>query len=131
VLFPLSFERAKAKVTEPTEPGEVNEVTHGGDWYAGERYAGPRRFEAAPALLACVGHYRNENSWEGSVRVVLRKGRLWAGGTPLVPLGAAGEGLFRLGEEEHAPDRVRFEDVVGGKARRAVFSGTEYRRVET
>ena len=38
---------------------------------------------------------------------------------------------FRLGEEEHAPNRVRFEDVVNGKALRATVSGTEYRRIET
>lgn len=124
-LFPLSFER--------TPKDGVTEVSHGGDWYAGERYAGPRTFpggEGQAALSAYAGHYRNENPWEGSVRLVVRKGRLWAGGTPLVPLGAPAEGLFRLGEEEHAPDRVRFTDVIGGKARCAVFSGTEYRRVE-
>ena len=118
-LFPLSFGR--------TETEGVTEASHGGDWYAGERYAGPRP-AASPELQAYAGHYRNENPWEGSVRLVVSKGRLMAGGAELVPLG---EGVFRLGEEEHAPDRVRFEEVVGGKARRAVFSGTEYRRVET
>jgi len=119
-LFPLSFGRA--------EGGAVVEASHGNDWYAGERYSGPRTFEAPPELQAFAGHYRNENPWEGSLRVTLRKGRLWFGGEPLVPLGA---GIFRLGEEEHAPNRVRFEEVVNGKALRAVVSGTEYRRVET
>ena len=45
---------------------------------------------------------------------VLNAGRLWAGGdTPLVPLGAD---LFRIGDEEHSPDRVRFWNVVNGRA---------------
>ena len=117
-LFPLSFERAEKAVTE---------ASYGGDWYAGERYTGSRTFENPPEWGAFAGHYRNENPWEGSFRVVLRKGHLWLGGDPLVPLGP---GLFRLGEEEHAPNRVRFEDVVNGKALRAMVSGTEYRRIE-
>ena len=118
-LFPLSFERAGDAVTE---------VSYGGDWYAGERYTGPRTFETPPELRAYAGHYRNENAWEGSFRIVLRKGRLWAGGDPLVPLGP---GLFRLGVEEHTPDRIRFDDVVNGRALRAVVSGTEFQRIET
>lgn len=118
-LFPLSFERVENAVTE---------AHYGGDWYAGERYAGPKAFEAPPEQRAYAGHYRNENPWEGSFRVVSRKGRLWFGGDPLVPLGP---GLFRVGEEEHAPNRIRFEDVVNGGALRAVVNGTEYRRIET
>lgn len=118
-LFPLIFGR---------EGGAVVEVSHGADWYPGERYKGPRTFETPAEWKAYAGHYRNEDPWQGSVRVVLGKGRLWLGGTPLVPLGP---GLFRLGEEEHSPDRIRFEDVFNGKAHRAVFSGTEFRRIET
>lgn len=118
-LFPLAFERSEKAVTE---------ASHGSDWYAGERYTGPRTFEAPPELQAFAGHYRNENPWEGSFRTVLRKGRLWLGGDPLVSLSP---GLFRLGEDEHEPTRIQFEDVVNGKALRAVVSGTEYRRIET
>lgn len=118
-LYPLTFER---------DGGKVVEVGHGGDWYAGERYKGPRTFETPSEYPAYAGHYRNEDPWMGSVRVVLRKGRLWLGGAPLLPLGG---GLFRIGEEEHEPDRVRFEDVVNGRALRAYFSGIEFRRVET
>ncbi|HKV10706.1 MAG TPA: serine hydrolase, partial [Thermoanaerobaculia bacterium] len=89
---------------------------------------GPRTFETPPEWNAYTGHYRNENAWEGSFRIFLHKGRLSAGGDPLVPLGP---GLFRFGEEEHNPDRIRFEEVVNGKALRAVISGTEYQRIET
>ncbi len=121
--FPLSFGR---------EGGSVVEVSHGADWYPGERYKGPRTFEAPEEWKAYAGHYRNDSPWEGSAILVLRKGRLWAGDTPLVPLGA---GLFRFGEEEHGPDRVRFENVVDsenrGRALRAVINGVDYRRLET
>jgi hypothetical protein len=118
--FPLSFGR--------TENGSVIEASHGGDWYAGERYTGPRTFETPPEWRAYAGHYRSENPWEGSLIIVLRKGRLWLGGDPLVPLGP---GLFRLGEDEHEPNRVHFEDTVNGKALRATVSGAEFRRIET
>ncbi|HVR97069.1 MAG TPA: serine hydrolase domain-containing protein [Thermoanaerobaculia bacterium] len=118
-MFPLSFERVDDAVVE---------AGYGGDWYAGKRYTGPRTFEVPPEWRAYTGHYRNENPWEGSFRVFLSKGRLSLGGTPLVPLGG---GLFRIGEEEHSPDRLRFEDVINGKAFRAFVSGTEFRRVET
>lgn len=118
-LFPLVFGR---------EGDAVVEVSHGADWYVGERYQGPRTFESPAEWKAYAGHYRNEDPWQGSARVVLAKGRLWLGGTPLVPLGP---GLFRLGEEEHSPDRIRFEDVFNGRAHRAVLSGTELRRIET
>ncbi len=118
-LFPLTFERDGDKVME---------VSHGGDWYAGEGYKGPRTFEAPPEYRAYAGHYRDEDPWMGSARVILRKGRLWLGGAPLMPLGG---GLFRIGEEEHEPDRMRFEEVFDGRALRAYISGTEFRRVET
>jgi hypothetical protein len=118
-LFPLTFGR---------EGSDILEVSHGGDWYAGERYRGPKTFEAQPGYRSYAGHYRNEDPWQGSVRIVLRNGQLWLGGAPLVPLGG---GLFRIGDEEHAPDRARFDEVVNGRALRAYFSGMEFRRVET
>jgi hypothetical protein len=118
--FPLLFGREKDAVVE---------VIHGGDWYAGERYTGPRTFDTPAEWQAYAGHYRNENPWEGSFRVVLSKGRLSiGGGDPLVPLG---NGVFRAGEEEHVPDRIRFADVVNGRALRAFISGSEYTRIET
>jgi D-alanyl-D-alanine carboxypeptidase len=120
-LFALSFGRDVR--------GAVVEASYGADWYAGERYAGPRTFESPAEWQAFAGHYRNDSPWEGSARVVLRNGRLWAGGdTPLVPLGS---GLFRIGDEDHSPDRVRFGNVVNGRALVATFNGVDYRRIET
>lgn len=118
-LHPLAFERDGDKVVE---------VSYGGDWYAGEGYKGPRTFETPPEWQAYAGHYRNEDPWMGSLRVFQKKGRLLVAGAPLVPLGG---GLFRIGEEEHQPDRLRFDEVVNGHALRVYLSGIEFRRVET
>jgi D-alanyl-D-alanine carboxypeptidase len=120
-LFTLGFGR--------DGKGAIVEASYGADWYAGERYAGTRTFEAPAGWQAFAGHYRNDSPWEGSARIVLRNGRLWAGGdTPLVPLGAD---LFRIGDEDHSPDRVRFGSVVNGRALVATFNGVDYRRIET
>jgi D-alanyl-D-alanine carboxypeptidase len=120
-LFGLGFGR--------DEKGAIVEASYGPDWYAGESYAGPHTFETPAGWQAFAGHYRNDSPWEGSARIVLRNGRLWAGGdTPLVPLGAD---LFRIGDEDHSPDRVRFGSVVNGRALVATFNGIDYRRIET
>jgi hypothetical protein len=120
-LFALGFGR--------DGKGTIVEASYGADWYAGERYAGPRTFEAPAGWQAFAGHYRNDSPWEGSARIVLRNGRLWAGGdTPLVPLGAD---LFRIGDEDHFPDRVHFGSVVNGRTLVAMFNGVDYRRIET
>lgn len=120
-LFALTFGR--------DEKGAVMDAVSGEDWYAGERYAGPRTFETPAEWRAFAGHYRNDSPWEGSARIVLRNGRLWIGGdTPLVPLGGD---LFRIGDEDHGPDRVRFGSVVNGRALVATFNGVDYRRIET
>jgi D-alanyl-D-alanine carboxypeptidase len=119
-LFPLELGRSG-------EGGPVVELAWGGDWYAGAAYAGPRTFECPPAWRSYVGAYRNDSPWYGTMRVVLRKGRLLLGGEPLVPLE---RGLFRLGDDATSTERVRFSDEIGGRAMRAFFSETEFRRVD-
>ena len=73
--------RADAK-----DPGSaVVELGWGGDWYANARYTGPTRFETPKEWDAYLGHYRNENPWVGSLRVVRRKGRLLLDGVRSKP----------------------------------------------
>jgi D-alanyl-D-alanine carboxypeptidase len=117
-LFPFEFGRSA---------GVVTEVAHGGRWFAGARYQGPRSFEHPPAWNAFVGAYRNDSPWEGSVRVFLRKGKLWLWPRPLVPLG---DSLFRIGDQEASAERVRFDSVAGGRALRLFLSEREFLRVE-
>ena len=115
----------------PVEVGRkgdaVAEVAWGGEWYAGPAYEGPRAFETPAEWRAYAGAYRNDSPWYGTWRIVLRKGRLHFSGEPLVPLGG---GLFRVGEDATATERMQFSDVVGGRARRLSFSGTDFRRVD-
>jgi hypothetical protein len=40
------------------EAGQVTELTHGPDWYAGASYAGPRAFEVPEEWAAYAGHNR-------------------------------------------------------------------------
>ncbi len=113
------------------EDGTVVEAFHGPDWYAGERYRGPATFDLPPAWRAYPGLYRSHNPWLPALRVVPRKDRLvlgfpaWGVEQPLVPL--AGD-EFRVGAEEHLPERARFDTIVGGQALRLDFAGAGYYR---
>jgi D-alanyl-D-alanine carboxypeptidase len=127
--FLLAFGRAK---TGEGTPGEVVEACHGADWYAGERYAGPRTFDYPPEWDAYPGHYRSHIPWQTNFRVVLRKGALWlvwpAGNEePLTPLDGD---LFRVGDEI-SPERLRFSQMVNGRALCANVSGSDYYRFFT
>jgi len=123
------------------EEGEVVEAFHGPDWYTNERHAGPTTFdypEACPEACrrewdAYPGHYCSHNPWLTNFRVVLRKGALallHSSGDeePLVPLG---DGIFRVGEEERSPERIRFDTILNGQALRANLSCGEYYRTFT
>jgi CubicO group peptidase (beta-lactamase class C family) len=118
-LFLLGFSR---------EGGAVTEAFHGGDWYAGARYAGPREFGHPKEWEGYVGHYHNDSPWYGGARVVLRKGRLWLDG--LQPLAPKADGTFGVGDTD-GPDRVGFESVVAGRAMRMNYSGILFRRAFT
>jgi D-alanyl-D-alanine carboxypeptidase len=111
----------------PDEAGSaVVEVGWGGDWYRNVKYAGPERFEHPKAWDAYVGHYRNENPWIGSLRIVVHKGRLAIDGT--LPLEADG-GLFRLRDNPFNTEWIRFGEIVNGKCMRIRLSGSDLWRV--
>jgi hypothetical protein len=104
--FALAFSRE-----DPAAPGgAVVEVGWGGDWYRNERHSGPSRFEHPKDWDAYVGHYRNESPWIGSLRIVIRKGRLMIDGvTQLEPEGD----LFRLRDTPYNTEWIRFGEVSG------------------
>ena len=80
----------------------------------------------SPALAALAGRYENDDPWRGGVRVNLHGDQLVVDGvTPATPLGG---GLFRVGEKEWSPERLRLDAVVGGRATRATLSGVDYVR---
>ena len=118
-LFALEFARDRNVVTE---------AFHGPRWFTNERYTGPRTFDYPREWDAFAGHYRNDSPWFGSTRIFVRKGKLTAGGAPLIPLGG---GIFRVGAEDWSPERLSFGPVVNGRATRMKFSGVEFHRTFT
>jgi D-alanyl-D-alanine carboxypeptidase len=128
--FLLQFGRAEGGTAGP---GPVVELSHGADWYAHERYNGPRTFAYTPEWDAYTGHYRAHNPWLSNFRVVVRRGALWfvwpwGDEDSLLPLGG---NLFRLGAAPYSPERVRFDQVVDGHALCATLSGCAYYRFFT
>ena len=119
-LFRLVFTRDGERVTE---------AAHGPEWYAGERYTGPRSFEHPKELDAYVGRYRHDSPWYGTTRVVLRKGQLWLDGEQ--PLFQVAPATFRLVPEGPSPEWVRFEEIADGRAMRMNFSTVRFFRAFT
>jgi len=121
--FLLVFSRSDAK--NPKSP--VAEAGWGGDWYVKSDYSGPKTFDHPKEWDAFVGHYRNENNWIGSMRIVLRKGVLLVDGA--TALDAHNDGSFRTQGDEGDTEWIRFHDVVDGRAQRVKFSGEDLWRV--
>jgi len=121
--FVLTFGREKAD--DPKS--RVVEAGWGPMWFFNEAYSGPKTFDYPKEWDQYVGHYRNENPWVGSMRVLIRKGKLNADG--LVPLEPAADGYFYLRDEPHSPEWVRFHDIVNGKAMRIKLSNEDMWRV--
>jgi CubicO group peptidase (beta-lactamase class C family) len=122
-LFLLRFGRQNGR---PVEAG------YGPHWFVSETYEGPRSFDPPKEWSGYRGHYKATHPWTNNFRVFLRRGRLWMempGGDErlLVPIE---DGLFRIGEERQ-PETVRFDEVAGGWAQRAVVSGVAYYRFFT
>jgi len=115
------------------EDAPVVEAFHGPDWYVNDRYTGPSDFEYPQEWDGYTGHYRSFNPWETNFRVIVRKGKLllvWPDDyeQALVPVGKA---TFRIGEEEFLPERLRFDQIVDGKAWRAIMDNGDYYRFFT
>jgi D-alanyl-D-alanine carboxypeptidase len=120
-LFLLGFGR---------ESREVVEVFHGPDWYINDRYSASITFDFPPDWDAYPGHFCSHNPWLTNFRIVLRKGRLifvYPSGEEktLVPVG---DGIFRVGEDDRSPERIRFDVILNGQALRANLSCGEYYR---
>ncbi len=121
-LVPLAFER---------EGDMVVAASHGSDVYARE---GARTLPAdspPPEWSAYPGHYRAYNPWLTNFRILLRRGRLLLAYPkgPEDSLTPLGDGLFRVGEDEWSPERLRFDAIVDGHALGANLSGCDYFRV--
>jgi CubicO group peptidase (beta-lactamase class C family) len=88
------------------------------------------------AQAPVVGTYRSHDPWTPVFRVEARGEALWLvfpdapdgfdDEQPLVPMA---RGWFRVGADRLGPERVRFDLVIEGRARRAWLSGWDYYRV--
>ena len=121
--FPLLFSR------EADNPKEaVTELAIGPDWFANERYRGPRTISTPDYLNAYVGNYIADSPWLGGTRVILRNGKLWMdGATELIPEGGH---LFRPADPVWSPERIEFYFFADGKARVLRLDGTPLYRAE-
>lgn len=85
---------------------------------------------AAPTpdrLQALVGNYRTNDQWVGLLDVVARgDGLELVGFGPLVEEPA---GYWRLVEDEGGLERLRFDQIMGGRAQRLSFSGNDLWRL--
>jgi D-alanyl-D-alanine carboxypeptidase len=124
--FQLSFGR--------DEHGRVVEAAHGPRWFRKETYTGVEPAAAPEDWRAYPGLYRNDDPWLPTLRVVLRRERLWLsfpveasdeeGEDELVPLD---DGSFAVGETS-TPRRIRFDRVIDGLASVATFNGGQWFR---
>ncbi|HEV3089870.1 MAG TPA: serine hydrolase [Candidatus Cybelea sp.] len=104
--------------------GKVVEMNYGPQWYANERYRGPRTFTHPAKWDALVGRY--ENTFFGSPdisRVVIVKSRLTFDG--LDTLRPLPNGNFALGSSV-----VRFDAYAGGRPQRVTIDAASLYRVE-
>jgi D-alanyl-D-alanine carboxypeptidase len=133
----IALERVNGDVFKATSPdwqhfalvfgrnqNTVVELAHGSEWYTNARYSGSRSYPEPAELQPFTGFYQADSAWAGSVRVVLRKGKLWADG--VTPLQQIGHALFRMGEE---PETAQFHYVVDGKAQMLKLNGADLWRV--
>jgi len=115
--------------------GEVVTVSHGPAWFFNAAYDGPTEFQVSPLWREAAGRYRSWSPWLPYFEVFPRAGRL------ILVTGEGGEstsgetllvqeepGVFRIGEDV-TPERLRFHDVVEGRALSADWSGHVFYRV--
>lgn len=121
-----AFVFARADEKDPKSP--VVEVGWGPDWYTNEKYKGPRQFDHPAEWNTYIGHYRNESPWNGSIRLVVRKGKLMIDGE--VKLELAPDGVFLFTDDEWNTEWIKFFDGAQGKAMRLKLSGEDFWRVD-
>lgn len=129
--YGLDFDRKQSEPAatgkETKAQGAVVEVSYGPNWYTRSTYDGPKSFAVPAEYMQFVGRYQSDSPWGGCLRVYVLKGRLFADGTPLTPLGAA---LFRAGLEEWSPLTAEFRHIFEGRARLLHIGGADYWRAE-
>jgi hypothetical protein len=86
-----------------------------------------------PEWQGFTGRFRAHNPWLPTFLVAAREDRLvlgtdWTDGSERLRLTPLGNAIFRVGDDEWSPERLCCDTVIGGRAQRAVLSGTPYYR---
>lgn len=79
-----------------------------------------------PALRALTGHYESDDPWAGSFRVTAQGEALFI--EDVTPLVALPGGVFRVGDTDWSPERLRFDALLDGQPQRATLSGVDHLR---
>ena len=112
------------------EAGAVTELVHGPDRFARQGQESPVPVTVPVEWAPFPGLYRSNDPWASALVVYPRDGRLFATWPregeelPLIPLE---DGGFAMGEEWQ-PRRLRFEEVVNGRAAIVWFNGGRWYR---
>lgn len=110
--------------------GRVTELVHGPDRFTPEGSVTPAAGDVPASSRSYEGMYRSNDPWMPVMQVFARAGRLWlllpSEGVeePLTPLD---DGSFAVGET-WTPRRVRFEEILDGRACVAVADGGRWYR---
>lgn len=126
--LPYVFTRAGGK-----NDGKVVEISHGSDWFVTKDFAEPVT-NSPTDYQGLVGHYVFAGPEGPNVRVFVRSGVLmvvigWDASLLAEPLTPLQGGTFRLGDEDFAPERARFDGLADGHMQRLTIQGVPlYRR---
>jgi D-alanyl-D-alanine carboxypeptidase len=127
-LIMFGREPVPAGAAQPGAPAPaVIEMGYGPDWFAHSRNANLAAVQSAPELAPYAGLYCSNDPFVGSIRIVVRRGKLWAEGvTLLTPIG---DRLFRFSDEPSSPETAEFRGVIDGRAEILVLGGDVLQRV--
>jgi hypothetical protein len=128
VRFAVAALEGRDPALEPVEPAPTDEEE-------GEPPAPAS--EPSPEQAVITGTYRSHDPWEPVFRVEARGPELWLV-IPSEPDGFEAEqvlvpmagGWWRVGDDRLGPERMRFDTVIDGRARRAWLSGWPSFRVD-
>lgn len=128
---------AAAEGRDPAQEVMETDADADADDEDGTAAAAPTATEPTPAQAVVAGTYRSHDPWEPVFHVEARNGELWLT-FPSEPDGFDAEqvlvpmagGWWRVGADRLGPERMRFDTVIDGRARRAWLSGWPSYRVD-
>ncbi|MFW9914276.1 MAG: serine hydrolase domain-containing protein [Candidatus Thorarchaeota archaeon] len=118
--------------------GKIIEAHYGPNWYVRGLPAEMAEPDTPEEWEWYIGHYRSQNPWLPSIRIIVRKGKLLA----VFPGNVDSESYeatliqidyatFSIGEEIPSPEYIKFDTIVSGSTLRLTYTGNVYYRAVT